>query len=1400
MSEPDRSPEAAPFYVRPLDKKMGLALARRTVFREQDQQDWGKVAERVAAGNTSLVPGSEADYAPMRDAIARGALLMSGRHLQHGDLNQRHRPMEVYTNCFSRDTKILTLEHGPAKIGTLVGQTVTVKSRDGQWRPAEVKSYGRQPLFKYQFGAWNANSTGYKLSVVATANHRWFLKDGSVTTSLKVGDFLEVATTLKLAVDSTAVTHGILYGDGSAHKRRHDYDRAWVSQGRTYASIRVCKTDSARNEILTHLTAQGYSYKTPPHAKGDPVFYIGKFPFIKELPFTTDPEYINSFIYGWWLADGSKTYNRNTAGGGIEISTSNEEAVDWLRNHAAYAGYIVTGISVHARKEADGSYANGKTLYSVRLAKGVERKVFSIEDVGEDEVFCVEEPVTSGFVLANGLLTGNCSTAATSFMTFYLLLNGSGVGRDYSDAMMLVDWEQAPELVLVCRKDHPNFDSAVFKEPQEALQLLLGKSHTYFMVPDSREGWAMAAERYETMAYQGTHADDTLVLDFSYVRPAGSPIAGMQNRPASGPVPTAQAFAKIAQVKGQGLPRWKQAMLVDHALAECVVVGGARRSARMSTKYWGDPGAIDFAHIKAQHGLWSSNNSIIATKSLFEGLKNKNSWAQQVFKAVTEASYWDLTGEPGFICVDNFAPDPIDYSLYADGAYMGSELYQLHPATKAYTAALAQAAQKMPYSHLTNPCVTADTWIQTTEGPRQVSELIGQPFKALVGQHGYAATGFFQTGVKPVFRIETQRGYSLRLTDNHKVLVERSRKRVTGESDRISQEWVEVKDLQPGDKLVIDNHRGTHWMGEGSFEEGWLLGQMVGDGGYNANSQYKAYVRFWGPHQEKLQALSMQYALAAGMPMRSDATGIVNTINKTSQVSLQAFNTLAAQYLTPQGKQLLPQLEKTSSGFYRGFLRGFFDADGTVLNNAEKGSSVRLAQSDWERLCVVQRMLARLGIASSLYANRRAAGQSLLPDGQGGQKLYDTKATHELVVSRDNMGVFAEVVGFNDPDKAAKLEAIVSRLGVKRSVYRDHFTSRVTRITPDGVEPVYDCTVEKVHRFDANGLVVHNCGEISLNILGGFCVIGDVVPYHCETLEQAEETFRIATRALIRVNTMRSVYTREVARTNRIGVSFTGIHEFAFKQFGLGFREVLDEHGAGKPFWEAMARFARAVKAEARAYATELGMAVPVTDTTVKPAGSTSKLFALSEGAHLPSMKEYLRNMQFRSDDPLVEQYRAKGYPVRELQTYQGTSIVGFPTQPTICRLGMGDKLVTAPEATPEEQYQWLMLLEKYWVRGVDAQGQPLPDTGNQISYTLKYDPAKVSYKDFIRMMVKYQSRIRCCSVMPATDTSAYEYLPEQPFKSVGHFQSIIEAITDPEALEDIDMEHLQCQSGACPI
>ena len=278
---------------------------------------------------------------------------------------------------------------------------------------------------------------------------------------------------------------------------------------------------------------------------------------------------------------------------------------------------------------------------------------------------------------------------------------------------------------------------------------------------------------------------------------------------------------------------------------------------------------------------------------------------------------------------------------------------------------------------------------------------------------------------------------------------------------------------------------------------------------------------------------------------------------------------------------------------------------------------------------------------------------------------------------------------------------------------------------------------------------------------------------------------------------MNSIYQKEVTRTNRIGVGMTGVHEFAWKFFGLGFRDLIDEEKS-QEFWLALARFNHAVQDEAKKYAKKLKVNIPHTMTTIKPAGTTSKLFGLTEGWHLPARAWYMRWVQFRTDDPLVEEYKSHGYPSKELVQYSGTVVIGFPTAPVITELGLGDKLVTAAEATPEEQYEWLRLGEKYWIRGTDQNGEPSEDHGNQISYTLKYIPEVVDFKHFKEMLYKHQSKIRCCSVMPQVDSSAYEYQPEEAITKA-QYESVCREI-EKVMEEDISKEHIDCDNGACPV
>ena len=336
------------------------------------------------------------------------------------------------------------------------------------------------------------------------------------------------------------------------------------------------------------------------------------------------------------------------------------------------------------------------------------------------------------------------------------------------------------------------------------------------------------------------------------------------------------------------------------------------------------------------------------------------------------------------------------------------------------------------------------------------------------------------------------------------------------------------------------------------------------------------------------------------------------------------------------------------------------------------------------------------------------------------------------------------------------------------------------------------------------------CGEVVLHVTGGYCVIADFAPLLAcpvpldrlvpgalpEEVARAwdarvEDAVRLGVRFLVRVNRMDALYAAEVARTNRIGIGPTGLHEWAWARFGLGFRDLID--GArGRPFWDALARLSAAAKEEATRYAASLGMAAPVTVTTIKPAGTTSKLFGLTEGAHLPARRQYLRWVQFRESDPLVAGYAARGYPVRRLETFPGVAVVGFPTLPLIQRLGIGDRLVVAPEASPAEQYRWLMLLERHWIGA---------ERGNQVSYTLKIATERVPLAEFRDLLRVHQPHLRCCAVLPSRPDRdlGYEYLPEEEVDAT-RFAAIVAGIRDPGVAEAVDLARLQCEAGVCPI
>ncbi len=326
----------------------------------------------------------------------------------------------------------------------------------------------------------------------------------------------------------------------------------------------------------------------------------------------------------------------------------------------------------YLRKDEDwGQLANRVALGNTMLHNTGERDFISIRNaIASGELLTAGRHLQHGDIdqpTRNLEVFSNCSTSCSSFLKFYLLMNGSGVGRNYSDEFMIVDWRNMPHVYCVLSESHPDYNPGVLS--REASVDLIDNA-TYFKVEDSREGWSKIIEIIETAAFE-MKLHDIYVFDFSDVRKNGAPIKGMQNRPASGPIPLIEAINKVAALKYNeicwfdyetksynkktlgDIDPWMQTMFVDHYTSECVANGGARRSARIAVKYWKDKAILDYVGIKKNNPwMWSSNNSVGVDKEFWDNARTPGTKAYEVFNSICEHSYKDGTGEPGLINLD----------------------------------------------------------------------------------------------------------------------------------------------------------------------------------------------------------------------------------------------------------------------------------------------------------------------------------------------------------------------------------------------------------------------------------------------------------------------------------------------------------------------------------------------------------------------------------------------------------------------------------------------------------------------------------------------------------------------------------------------------------------------------
>lgn len=366
-----------------------------------------------------------------------------------------------------------------------------------------------------------------------------------------------------------------------------------------------------------------------------------------------------------------------------------------------------------------------------------------------------------------------------------------------------------------------------------------------------------------------------------------------------------------------------------------------------------------------------------------------------------------------------------------------------------------------------NPCVTANTVVITDEGPRLVKDLINKQFNAIVNGKRYSSTkdGFWLTGKKETIKIELKSGRELTLTKNHKLLNSKN-------------QWIEAGDLKLFDELIINNHRDFHKDLEinpnsEDFAKGYLLGSFLGDGNVN---QDMGEIKFWGENKEEYLDMVLNFKKNASWSSGHENGGINKTYS--SMLSKKLLEFAEEKECLNKQKNISKLAETGSWNYISGLLRGYADADGTVLINEEKKSySIRYCSSQIENLQAIQRMLASFGINSNIYKNRLPEEFRILPDGKGGEKPYWCKSIHELVISRDNIVLFNRFVGFSNKLKQEKLNKIID--SYIREPAKTSFVDKVVSISETEEQFVFDCTIDQIHAFDANGFYAHNCFEIS---------------------------------------------------------------------------------------------------------------------------------------------------------------------------------------------------------------------------------------------------------------------------------------------------------------------------------